>query len=288
MNQYYDEIMNLKEAEEFKEIVKRWNILSENIKAKPIGAPIILPDMLWVGKSGLGKTKMLRLASEYLSQQNNLMEFYGDVKYFEFLLSYCSPKEPFTEIQRLIDEVDNAAGFRNEFKGIICIDINEWLDHFEEKHFVMLMEYLSYNSDNWLIVLTVYSDNEEKLHNLNAFLSMYLRIERITVSMPKTETFLEYAEKKLEAYGLSLAPDGKKVLSATVDKLKVNKYFDGYKSIKMLCQDIVYVTFSNKNVKSTSLKAKDLEAFSCDSEYVSRMITNIERARQIGLIHRED
>lgn len=288
MNQYYDEIMKLNEAEEFKAIVKRWNVLSENIKAKPIGAPVILPDMLWVGKSGLGKTKMLKLASEYLSQQSNLMEFYGDVKYFEFFLNYCAPDTPFTEIQRLIDEVDNAAGFRNEFKGIICIDINEWLDHFEEKYFVMLMEYLSSNSDNWLIVLTVYSDNEEKLHNLNAFLSMYLRIERITLAMPKTETFLSYAEKKLEAYGLSLDSEGRKVLSATVDKLKVNKYFDGYKSIKMLCQEIVYAVFSNESVKSTVLGAEDLEAFSPDSEYVNKMIANIERARQIGLIHKGD
>lgn len=111
---------------------------------------------------------------------NNLMEFYGDVKFFEFLLNYCHPNEYFSELQRLIDKIDNAAGFRNEFKGIVHIDINEWIDHFEKKHFVSLMECLSSNSNKWLIVLSVYSDKKEKIHNLNAFLSLYLRIEKIT------------------------------------------------------------------------------------------------------------
>ena len=165
------------------------------MRTKPMNAPIILPDMLWVAQSGVGKTNLLKLMAEYLSSQNNLMEFYGDVKFFEFLLNYCPPNEYFSELQRLIDEIDNAAGFRNEFKGIVHIDINEWLDHFEEKHFVSLMEYLSSNSDKWLIVLSVYSDKKDKIHNLNAFLSMYLRIEKITLSFPKTEDLFEFMQR---------------------------------------------------------------------------------------------
>lgn len=103
INQFYTEIMNLKEAEEFKRVIKRWHILSENMRTKPMNAPIILPDMLWVAQSGVGKTNLLKLMAEYLSSQNNLMEFYGDVKFFEFLLNYCSPNDYFSELQRLID-----------------------------------------------------------------------------------------------------------------------------------------------------------------------------------------
>jgi hypothetical protein len=85
-------------------------------------------------------------------EKPNLMSFYGDVAYFEFMLNYCGPRENFSELQRLMDGVDNAKGFRSEFRGILFIDIDDWRDHFEEKHFVDFMEYLSDNSDDWLIV----------------------------------------------------------------------------------------------------------------------------------------
>lgn len=286
MNQFYEEIMKLKEAEEFKSVIKRWHILSENIRTKPMHSPIILPDMLWVAKSGVGKTNLLKLMSEYLHSQKNLMEFYGDVKYFEFLLSYCHPNEHFSELQRLIDEVDNAAGFRNEFKGIIHIDINEWLEHYEDKHFISLMEYLSSNSDKWLIVLSVYSDNKDKIHNLNAFLSMYLRIEKITLSFPKTEDLFDFIENMLNQYGLTLEDDAKSLLFDTIEKLRNNKYFDGFKTIIMLCQDIIYDVFSNANIASLSLNAEMLSKFSSSSEYIKNMIANIERVNRIGLVNK--
>lgn len=181
----------------------------------------------------------------------------------------------------------NAAGFRNEFKGIVHIDINEWLDHFEEKHFVSLMEYLSSNSDKWLIVLSVYSDKKDKIHNLNAFLSMYLRIEKITLSFPKTEDLFEFIEDMLNQYGLTLKDDAKKLLFDTIEKLRNNKYFDGFKTIIMLCQDIVYDVFSNENVEELSLGANMLSKFSADSDYIKNMVANIERVNRIGLVNKE-
>ncbi len=286
MNPFYNEIMNLNEAEEFKQLIKRWNILSENIKTKPTKAPVLLPDMLWVAKSGVGKTKLLKLMSEYLCCQKNLMEFYGDVKFFEFLLNYCPPSEHFYEIQRLINEVDDAAGFRNEFKGIIHIDISEWLDHFEEKHFVSLMEYLSSNSDNWLIVLSICSENENKIHNLNAFITMYLRIEKIVLTFPKTEDLFEFIESRLGEYGLVLEDDAKKLLYGSIEKLRKNKYFDGYKTIKMLCQDIIYYVFSSEEGVAQTINANMLNGFSQNSEYVNRMIGNIERTNKIGYFNK--
>lgn len=284
MNQFYKAIMELKEAEEFKKVIMRWHTLSENMRTRPLKAPIILPDMLWVAKSGVGKTNLLNLMAEYLSQQDNLMEFYGDVKYFEFLLGYCNPNERFTELHRLIDEINDAAGFRNEFKGIVHIDIKEWINHFEERHFVSLMEYLSANSDNWLIVLSVDSDNQSKIHNLTAFLSMYLRIERVTLSFPKTKDLFGGIEDMLKQYGLTLQDDAKKLLFGTIEKLRNNKYFDGFRTIIKLCQDIVYDVYSNESVETLALSAQMLEKFSADSAYVKKMIANIERVNRIGLV----
>ncbi len=284
MNKYYDEIIQLKEGDELVALVKKWEILSGNIKNYPTDLPVLLPDMLWVAKSGVGQTRLLRLLSEYLASKGNLMDFYGDVKFFEFVLGYCKPDVEFTEIQRLMCEVSNAAGFRNEFRGIMRIDVNEWINHYEEKYFADFCEYLAANSEKWLIVLAVDTDDEKKIHNLEAFLSMYLRLEKITLSMPKTEDLFEYIERKLSGYGLTLSDDGKQLLTATINKLRKNRYFDGFKTIRLLCQEIAYTVFSKENLVSYNLTAKDLADFAPDSEFVSKTEINFEKTRKIGLV----
>lgn len=282
MNQYYDKIMDLKGMDEIKSVVKKWERLSANIKKHPTDAPIILPDMLWVARSGVGKTKVLTLLSEYLFECGNLMSFYGDVRFFEFYLGYCDKKDDFAELQRLMGEVEHAAGFRNGFKGIVRIDVDEWIERYEEKHFIEFMEYLSSNSDNWLIILSVHTEDEQKLHNFEAFVSMYLRIERVSITLPQTADLMEYIESVLAKYGLSLTDDGKALLSGTVDKLRGNKYFDGYKSIGLLCQDIAYSAFSKEELVCYELDSQALSEFGAGSEYVNRTIQKIERAGKIG------
>lgn len=281
MNDYYDSIMRLKGVDDIKKLAEKWQRLSDNIKEYPTEVPVLLPDMLWLAKSGSGKSKILQLISEYLNSLKNLMDFRGNVKYFEFLLSYCAPNMPFTELQRLIDETDNAAGFRSDFKGIVFIEIDEWINHYEEKHFVSFMEYLSDNSDNWMIILSIDSDSDSNnVHNLEAFISMYLRIEKIVISYPKTNDLFEYLESNLRKYGLNIENDAKELLLRTIETLRSNKYFDGYKTIKMLCHDIVYTVFSKR--KADSLTADMLSDFSAESEYVKRTIFNIEKKNRIG------
>ncbi len=287
MNKFYEEIMQLKEAEEFKSIIRRWHVLSENLRTKPMNAPVLLPDMLWIARSGVGKTDLLELMAEYLAAQKNLMEFYGDVKFFEFYLNYCSPSAQFTELRRLMDEIQNAAGFRSEFRGVVYVNISEWLDHFEEKHFVSFMEYLSTYSDKWLVVLGINPAKDEKIRKLKAFISMYLRIETVALTFPKTEDLFVFIEETLKEYGLSLQADGKKTLFDTIEKMRNSKYFDGYRTIIMLCQDIVYDFFSKDNVEDLSLNAEMLSKFSASSEYITNMIANYERISRIGFVDKE-
>ena len=165
MNRNYDAIMQLIGADEFKLLIQKWDRLSSNIKRNPPEKPVLLPNLLWIGKSGIGRTKLMSLMSEYLFSKGNLMDFYGDVRFFEFLLGYIPRGQPFTELQRLEDELDIAAGFRNEFRGAILVDIDQWVDHYEEMYFSSFMEYLSAHSDKWMIVLSVSNPSKEKLQN---------------------------------------------------------------------------------------------------------------------------
>ena len=281
-NKYYDEIVNMKISKNFLPVLNAWQRLSENIKNHPIDYPVIIPNMLWVAKSGIGRTKLLRLVSEYLVVQENIMEFYGEVKFFEFLFDYCSPQDEFHELERLMTEIDHAAGFRSEYKGIVCVDVDQWLHHCEEKHFISIMEYLASHSEKWLIIFSVSDTDMEAVNRLEAVITMYMRIERVEFYLPETSQLFDYVDDFMYRYGFTMRADAKKLLADSIDVLRESKYFDGFKSLQMLCSDIIYDLYTRENFDGYVITADMLADFSKDSEYIRRTIINRQKAGQIG------
>lgn len=279
MSKEYDAIMALSGAEELQALIRKWETLSENLSTRNIGAPILLPDLLMYTRRGYGNTTLLRLMANYLESKKNLMDFFGDVKFMEFMLNYCPPEEPFTELYRLIEEIRDAAGFRSGFRGIVRININEWVGHHEEKHFLDFLEYMSSNSQDWLNVITISREPDEKTREIEALLSMYLRIEVVVLHIPETDVILDRISGWLAEYGLTVDMSGREVLRGSVDKLRENKHFDGMHTIRLLCSDIVYNYYSNAANESTVLSEASLRSFAADSEYINRTILKIERQR---------
>lgn len=288
MNRAYDEIMQLIGAEEFKALIQKWEALSNNVGDNARALPRLLPNLLWVGNSGIGRTKLMTLMSAYLWSKGNLVDFYGDVKYLEFLLSYTPREQPFQELQRLEDELVEASGFRSEFRGAILIDITAWLRHYREPYFVSFMEYLSAHSDKWLIVLSVPEMPKDALNNLEAFLSMFLRLDQIALTLPTAEEFCKFVGQTLEGYGLGFAPEARALLLKSVTELRENTYFDGFKTIEMLCQDIAYEHFSSDRADQKLLTEADMETFAPGGNYVKKVIHNSEKIRRIGFGREEE
>ena len=210
------------------------------------------------------------------------MDFYGDVTFFEFMLDYCHPDAPFNEITRFGIAVREAMGFRNEYRGIVFVEVDEWLEHFEEKHFKTFMEYISDNSDEWLVVLSVSPQSEEKLAAFEAFVSSYIRIERVAIKKPTCDAFMEYLNNKLNAYGLELDKEAYDTVMKTIAVLCENRYFDGYKTISMLCEDIVYKVYTSGVPIYKKLTADSVSYFSADGEYLKRLLAKMVRVNKIG------
>lgn len=281
-NKIYQKIISQNGLNDFKSLIEKLEKLSNNISEIHSDMPIILPDLFLVSHTGTGRTHIIKLLAEYLSDRPNLMTFYGDVKYFEFLLNYCEPKEYFTEIQRLMNEIDNAAGFRSEYRGIVFVDVDEWRGHFEEKHFVSFMEYLSSNSDNWLVILSVSDDRQDQISRMEAVVSSYLRIQRLTIEEPTIEELIQYAKKMLGAYGLKIDVGAEKLIEGSIKELCNNKYFDGYKTVKRFCEDISYTLYMEGFKNDREVSAIDLGEFAKDGNYIQRMIVKFEKTKKIG------
>lgn len=285
MNDYYNQLMNFKGAEELKELVKGWEILSENINKRSFDAPIVLPDLFVYTKPGYGNTNLISLLAEYLDSKKNLMSFYGDVKFFEFKLEYSRADEKFQDLYRLIESVESAAGFRNEFKGIIRINVDEWVGHCKEKHFLDFLQFLQINTAYWMVLLTISNHNEnEETKMMEGVVSMFLRIEKITLHMPADFELIEYASEHLAKYGLELDEGAKALLAESIGVLRNNKYFYGLHTITDLCNDIVYSVFSKSTNVDNVIKADMLTEFSAESDYIKRTVTKIKKTVTLGFV----
>lgn len=283
MNAFYDRLMEFKGANELLELVKKWEILSENISKRTFDAPIVLPDLFVYTKPGYGNTNLISLLADYLESKQNLMSFYGDVKFFEFKLEYCKSGDEFRELYRLIESIESAAGFRNEFKGIIRINVDEWVGHHKEKHFLDFLQFLQINTSYWMVLLTLSNHSEkEETKEMEAVVSMYLRIEKVTLHMPSDVELTEYASQHLAKYGLELAEDAKKLLTESIGVLRNNKYFYGLHTITDLCNDIVYSVFSKSTNVDNVIRAEMLADFSADSEYIKRTVIKIKNTVTLG------
>jgi hypothetical protein len=267
---------------EYLSLIEKWDRLNLNLETDDTAAPIFLPDIFLTTGSGRGNTRLLTLLTEYLSDKPRLMKFYGDVPFFEFYLNYCEPQRDFAEIPRFIREVVSAAGFRNEYKGIILVEISEWLGHCTEKHFINFLEYLSDNSDNWLVVLSMPDRDAAAVDRMLAVVSAFLRVETIRVAPPTTEDLMDFLKEQLALYGMTLNGDAENLLCGTIAALMENEFYDGYKTVRNLGRDIVYSVYANRRKKNGHLSERDVEAFAPGSEYISQTARKQEQFKHIG------
>lgn len=284
MDQTLEKLMNLKGIEDLKAVIEKWDNLSKALPRISSNKPVLLPDMLWVSDSGNNINKILYHVSEFLYDRDNLMEFYGDVKYFQYCLKYCPPQRQFVETHDFMEHLENAAGFRSAYKGIVFIDISKWKGHFKETYFIDFLKYLSENSDPWLIILNVCDIKGEARKELESILTMFLRMEIVTLDAPSSSALFEYACDYLGDYGITLGDTAAALVQKTIAKLSESQYFEGYKSVTRLCQDIVYDLCSKEADLSVEIGADLLKEFDEDSKYIAARIVNYKQKRKIGLV----
>lgn len=92
MNPYYDKLINFDGAQGLDRLIRKWAVLSSNLKTLPVNGPILIPDLFVVSHSETMLSRMIDTLSSYLIAQKNLLDFSGDIPCFEFMLNYCPPR----------------------------------------------------------------------------------------------------------------------------------------------------------------------------------------------------
>ncbi|MFI3141202.1 MAG: hypothetical protein R3Y27_02715 [Clostridia bacterium] len=267
---YLDQIMSMPGIEEAKSIVTKWDLTLKKIKNKNVNAFELLPDLFLNSKSGAGKSNFCHNLSNFLEKSGS-MDFYGDVKFFEFYFDYCEPEYQLGELSRFVQQLKFSAGYRSEFRGLICIDLTQWESHAKEDHFLTFLDYLSIIDKNCTIVFTADNLKGEQFNELEKVLSSFCRIRSVDFGYPDKMDFAKYISKKLAAYHLNLDSSAEQLLAESIEKLMGSRYFDGYKTIDRLILDISYELMQQANDQDTAITASQLEFFGAQSEFITTL-----------------
>ena len=186
------------------------------------------------------------------------------------------------ELTRLIDEVNHvAAGFRNEYKGVLVIDITKWKEHFKEEHFLQLLDYLVSIDQKICLIFIAEEFEEEEMKELEKVLFSYMRIEKIEITIPTEKSLMIYMKRKLEEYGFELDIKAQEMMENLMSELLTLKNFDGYKTVKRLCQDIAFELCSQSIEVDAVITVEKLNKYTTSGVYISKMRDSVKK-RPIG------
>lgn len=279
VQKYYQQIMNCWGMEQVKEIVKKWELLRTNVGSFPADEPVLLPEYLWFSRSGTGKSEMLQLLAGYLDAAQ-IMPFNGMEKVIEFTLDYCEEGEPFAELEDLIKYLSVCSGYHNEFKGILAVNLDNWLSHLDNPHFVEFLEFLSEHNRSLLLILIAWPD-KNYMDKLEKMLSFYLRVHTVMIEMPTAVEMFEFIESKLNRYHCGLSEEAGRLLLETLEVLRDLEGFDGYKTLEFIVQEIVYTYYCGQNVSSHIIDPEVIIDFLEDGKFIDRYRKRYDRKEKL-------
>lgn len=276
-NMYYNEIMSLNGMEGFKELIERWQIFSDNINKFNAKRGLVVPDLLWVSDNGIDKSGLLKLLTSYLEASENLVDFYGNVRCFEYYLEYAPDKASFHEIEKMAEKIRDAAGFRSEYRGLVSIDLIEWVGHFHEENFINFLKFLATMDDDILYIFNIHNYDHKSVEQLMNLLVLFFRLEVINMKLPDSEQLAVYIKDEIAGYGLNLDADAEAMVVASVNKLREDQYFAGYEMLDRLAEDIVYSVYTSTPPYDGIVTKGMISAFAPEGMYVSELIQNNTR-----------
>lgn len=274
-------LRNLIGMDELKQLIEEWQIVAQNLQTLPKSPRILLPNCLFAAHSGTGITRLLGLIAQFI-EETNLVEFVGDIKYFEFVLDRAENSEIFPAFNRLIENIRAAAGFRGLFKGIVSVDISEWVYELDDIRFHRFLEYASDFSDNILFIFIIPLIEDKTIEKVEAAIASYLRLRKLKLDFPDSDALYIYVTKRLEEYGFKLETGIEEILAQTLNEARDMQCFDGYNTLNHLVEDMIYEKCSHKLIDNYLITLKDLHLFLPDGPWIKQLARNNRLSIKVG------
>lgn len=89
-------------------------------------------------------------------------------------MPYVPPCETFKELRRLIIRIRENTGLRAHYRGVVALEVGEWMGHQREEYFTVLLKYLYDHRDCWRIGLVLPEAGANQIGRFLSDCSRYL------------------------------------------------------------------------------------------------------------------
>lgn len=173
-----------------------------------------IPD-LWAGKDAVflitameeNERLVRELAHAQTQRTPELFDGLTPVVYRR--LPYVAPYESFNELRLLSLQIHDAAGLRAEFRGIVALDLSEWLSHESDNYLKITFKYLHDHRSIWKSLFVAGDADSGRLQFMLQTAAAYLR--------PRCRQLCLFHDKPLLqqyiAANLSIVPDACRMLA---------------------------------------------------------------------------
>ena len=181
--------------------------------------------------------------------------FEGNVPFVYYKMKYVPPYERFGELKHLILRIRNATGLRSEFKGIVAIDLFEWLGREDEEYFEITLKFLYDHRHIWKYIFTFKDAELEKTRPAFEASVHYFRAMAIDKCLFNHRDELEkYLRGAFEKNGAKCDESAMQMLAGVFSD-KGAKNLKSYEKMDMVVRDIAD-NFPNGTVSGKTLAKK--------------------------------
>lgn len=280
------EIYQLKGAAQLKEFARDCVTAARN--SALLGQLIVPPSLLVAISPGCGLSTAIHLTAQLLDEAD-LVEFTGSEPIVEFKLDMPDQGGAhFPSFERLQDILYSKAAHKNNFGGLLSVDIGDWLGCHEDVRFVRFLHFVRDNTDKIFFVFTV-PDGEPGIEAMAGAISRFVRLRTISLPVPEAEDLVDYIAEHLAVVNLKLDDEAEHLLYDMLSSLRTYENFGGFKTLNTLTEDIKFALVSNPQWDSTAeVSAQQLEHFRNGGDWFSIQTASLQARTPIGFTGGDD
>lgn len=193
------------------------------------------------------------------------------------------PDEEFPGLRRLYGHLARCARnlFRNEYCGVVVLDISEWLGHEADNNFGTLLDYVSESPAVFCLLVRSRNADDAELGRLEAVVSRSVGARIIDVRKEEEAQYAQEIRQFLLAGLVEVAPELLTPIAEMVDKAMLLPGF-GRNTPTLLASELLRFLRGASSSSAKALSAELLDEYIKDSRY---LVDNFPKAR-IGLTER--
>ncbi len=203
---------------------------------------------------GNGLSTVLNLMAKTLKEAS-MAEFKGKRDIIEWKLTYQDNPNEFQSFEGLLKTIGNAAD-ANGFFGIVCINLEDWLDNLDDKRLDALFKFVWNNREEIIFVFTIPYVEDSVAKKVCNRIDDIISTKYMKFVPPSDSEYFSYFCNLFKKYEIEVADD---VFSAFVTKITAEKNdgkFYGFNTVKKISNEILYQTILNSAKDDSDIPEK--------------------------------